>query len=220
MVIYQNNSGFELLTVIVNYGWGTKILRTAKKSGACGGTILLGSGTVKSSFLKYLGLTDEQKEIVLIIADRSKAFDLLECLNKEYSFMKPAHGIAFCTPVSNVFGNKNCQCSADNKIGGADTIMYNAIYVIVDRGNAEMVIDAAIKAGSTGATIINARGSGIHETNTVFSMEIEPEKEIVLMISELKKTRQIVASITEALQIDKPGNGIMFVQEVSKAYGL
>ena len=44
------------------------------------------------------------------------------------------------------------------------------------------MIDAATAAGSKGGTVINAR-SGIHEEQTLF-MDIEPEKEIVLIISD------------------------------------
>ena len=98
--------------------------------------------------------------------------------------------------------------------------MYHSITVIVDRGKAEDVIDAATKAGSKGGTIINARGSGIHETSKVFAIEIEPEKEIVLIISKSDKTEDIISSIKEELEIEKPGNGIIFVQNISEVYGL
>ena len=216
----QASSQFELLTIIVNNGFGTKILRAAKKSGVCGGTILLGRGTVKSGFLKILELYDEEKEIILIAAGQSAAYSLLEYLDKEYNFSKPHHGIAFCTPVKSVIGSKRCNTDITDESEGVKSIMYNAIYVIVDKGNAEAVIEAATKAGSAGGTIINARGSGIHETSKLFSMEIEPEKEVVLIISEISKTEAITSSINDTLQLDEPGKGIMFVQDVSKVYGL
>lgn len=98
--------------------------------------------------------------------------------------------------------------------------MYNAIFVVVDRGKAEAVIDAATKAGSRGATIINARGSGIHETSTLFSMAIEPEKEIVMILAQVSLTESIVSIIHERLHIDEPGQGILFTLDVNKAYGL
>lgn len=214
------SSQFELLTIIVNNGLGTKILRAAKKSGVCGGTILLGRGTVKSSFLKFLELYDEEKEIILIAAGQSIAFRLLEYLDKEYNFSKPHHGIAFCTPIKNVIGSNHCKTYITDESEGVKPIMYNAIYVIIDKGNAEAVIEVATKAGSAGGTIINARGSGIHETSKLFSMEIEPEKEVVLIISEISKTEAIASSINDTLKLDEPGKGIMFVQDVSKVYGL
>jgi len=51
-------------------------------------------------------------------------------------------------------------------------------------------------------------------------MDIEPEKEIVLILSEADKTDAIVESIRRDMKIDEPGQGILFVQEVSKTYGL
>ncbi|MDD3427693.1 MAG: P-II family nitrogen regulator, partial [Caldisericia bacterium] len=87
-----------------------------------------------------------------------------------------------------------------------------------DKGKAEEVIDAATKAGSKGGTIINGRWSGISETTKLFSMEIEPEKELVIILSESEMTDSIVLSIREKLRIDEPGNGIIYIQEVIKTY--
>jgi len=97
---------------------------------------------------------------------------------------------------------------------------YKVIFTIVDKGNAELVIDAARKAGSKGGTIINARGSGIHETEKFFNMEFSPEKEIVLMLAEETIIEGIVSSIKKEINIDDPGNGIIFIQDVHRTYGL
>lgn len=98
--------------------------------------------------------------------------------------------------------------------------MYDAIFTIIDRGKADAVIEAAKQAGARGGTIINARGSGIHETQMLFAMEIEPEKEMVLILVKKELMEPVVSSIREQLQIDEPGNGIIFVQEVNQIYGL
>jgi nitrogen regulatory protein PII len=98
--------------------------------------------------------------------------------------------------------------------------MYKAIFTIVDRGKAEAVIDSAKNAGAKGGTIINGRGSGIHEQQTLFSFPIDPEKEIVLVIAETDNTEKIVKSIRDNLNIDEPGKGIMFVLDVNETCGL
>jgi nitrogen regulatory protein PII len=71
-----------------------------------------------------------------------------------------------------------------------------------------------------GATIINGRGSGIHETAKLFNMEIEPEKEIVLILAKEDIVKGIVEQISLDLEIEKPGNGIIFIQEVHQTYGI
>jgi len=211
---------FELLCVIVDFDLGSKVIKIAKRNGVSGGTVFLGYGTIKNKILEALALTDIRKEIVIIIDQKNTAYQALEEINKKFTFNKPNHGIAFSASVSAILGSKSCQKNYINKERGVTNTMYNAIFSIVDKGNAEAVIEAATKAGARGGTIINARGSGIHETSKLFSMDIEPEKEIVLILSENNLTDKITTFIKEQLDMDKPGNGIIFVLDASKTYGL
>ena len=210
----------EQICIIVNFGLGSKLLQIVKNYDVSAETVLLGKGTVNNRILDFLGLSDIRKEIVLMVANKNAADKILEKLNEEIDFEKPGHGIAFTTSVRLLVGTRGNQ--SDNLIErrGVDDNMYDAITVIVDMGKAEYVIDAATNAGSKGGTIIKGRGSGIHETSKLFSMDIEPEKEIVLILSEKDKTEAIVSSIRKELKIDEPGKGILYIQNVNKAYGL
>ncbi|BDH63783.1 nitrogen regulatory protein P-II [Ureibacillus massiliensis 4400831 = CIP 108448 = CCUG 49529] len=220
MTSNSNIPDFELACVIVNFGLGSKILRAAKKAGISGGTVLIGRGTVKNRLLELLSLTDVKKEIVLMVSSKEVVEHVLEEISEKFHFEKPNSGIAYTTSVLQVIGARSCKSEQVNEERGADNSMYEAITVIVERGNAELVIDAATEAGSKGGTIINGRGSGIHERSKLFSMEIEPEKEIVLILSHKDSTENIVSAIREKIKIDEPGNGIIFIQDVSKTYGL
>ncbi len=216
----SGGSDIELIRVIVNYGLGSKIIKAAKKYGISGGTVTLGKGTIKNRLLNYIGITDEKKEIVHMATEKETAERVLEKLNQEFEFYKPHHGIAFTTSICGIFGTQRMLCKSLQEESEADNSMYHIITVIVDRGKAEEVIAAATKAGSKGGTIINARGSGIHETSKLFAMDIEPEKEVVIILSEFEKTEDIVALVRENLKIDKPGNGIIFVQNANMTYGI
>ena len=85
---------------------------------------------------------------------------------------------------------------------------YQAIFIIVDRGLGHEVVDVATEAGARGATIINARGSGIHEKEVFFSINIEPEKEIVMIINQKEETDKNIDDLKENMKIDEPGKGI------------
>lgn len=223
MYSIPDKKSLEALYVIVDFGLGSKIIKTAKQNGILGATVFLGKGTVKSRLLEILGLSDIRKEIVLMVSERTTAYNALEKLNSEFNLDKPNHGIAFSTTAAALFGNRSYEQNSieENKESrGVENSMYKAIYIIVDRGKAEDVMDAATNAGARGGTIINARGSGIHETHTLFSMQIEPEKEMVIILSENDLADSIVSSIRQELRIDEPGNGIIFIQDVNKAYGL
>ncbi|WP_353893975.1 P-II family nitrogen regulator [Proteinivorax hydrogeniformans] len=214
-----NLKALDLMCVIVKNGLGSKIIKCAKQNKITGGTIILGKGTIQRPLLKLLELNEVKREIILMACESSKVNTALEALNKKFQFYKPNHGIAFSISLEDVLGAKSIKRD-EIRVGGEQESMYNLILVVVDKGNGELVVDAANKAGSKGATIINARGSGIHETSKIFSMEIEPEKELVLIVSEKELADGIASSIRSDLKIDEPGNGIIFIQDINKAYGL
>lgn len=210
----------ELICVIVNFGLGSKILKTAKHHGVHGGTITIAKGTMQNKIWDYIGLSDIRKEILYMVADKKTANEALEIMNQEYKFDKPDHGIAFTTSICAAIGTRSYKSDYVKSERGEDITMYQVITSIVDKGKAEDVVDAATKAGSKGGTIINGRGSSIHETSKLFSMDIEPEKEIVIILSEISMTGAIVASIREILNIDEPGKGIIYIQDTNKTYGI
>lgn len=216
----ENTGGFELICLIVNHGKGSFALQTAKQAGLSGGTVMLGTGTVKNPLLEFLCIADIKKEIIYMVADRDTAYRALDIVAEKLKLFKRNHGIAYTTPVCTVEGARKCRCAQFEREKGVVDPMYHAITVIVDKGKAEQVVEVATRAGSKGGTVINGRGSGIHETSKVFSMDIEPEKEIVLILSKADRTESIVASIAKEMKIDLPGNGIIYVQDVNRTYGL
>ena len=133
---------------------------------------------------------------------------------------KPNHGIAFSTPVNRVLGLKGCTYISNQERRGGDEMKYEGIVTIVDRGLADDVVEAARAAGATGGTVMHGRGSGIHEKAKLFNIEIEPEKDIVLILSESQYTDSIIKAINEKLNIEKPGAGIIFVFHVNKTSGI
>ncbi|CDZ75153.1 nitrogen regulatory protein P-II [Peptoniphilus sp. ING2-D1G] len=209
----------ELIRVIVNEGKASKILKFARDNGLRGGTILLAQGTASNTILDFLGLTEVRKEVVYLIQEREKNTTFLKKLSDTFNIEKPNQGIIFTTDIIGFYGTKEITCPMILHDEKGD-LMYHLITIIVDKGKAENVIDAAKEAGSKGGTIINARGSGIHETAKIFNFEIEPEKEMILILSEADTTQDIVDSIRRKTDIEQPGKGIIFIQNVNKTYGL
>ncbi len=208
----------EMLVVIVEQHKASKVLHLADEKGITASVAMLGVGTASRTIFDYLGLNDKKKEILLIFGTNEEIRSLAACITEKLELNKPNHGIAYIESAFNVFGTEDNDKDNDN-IKRGET-MYNAIYTIVEKGNAEDVIEAAQKAGSRGGTIVNARGSGSEEARKVFNMFIEPEKEIVLIISEEQMTKDIVESIRKETKIEEQGKGIIFVTNVEQTYGL
>lgn len=90
------------------------------------------------------------------------------------------------------------------------TSEYDLIVTIVNRGFAEEVMRAARKAGAFGGTIVNARGTGTNDQKKFFGTVIEPEKEMVLILTEHEKRNGMMEEITKTVGLSKDGAGICF----------
>lgn len=208
----------EMLVVIVEHNKASKVLHLADEKGVTASVAMLGRGTASRTIFDYLGLNDKKKAVLMLFGKTEEITDLADYLVEKLEMDKPNHGIAYIESAFNVFGTEDNANGSENIKRGEN--MYNAIYTIVEKGNADDVIEAAQKAGSRGGTVMHARGSGSEEACKVFNMLIEPEKEIVLIISEEAKTKDIVESIRKETGIEEQGKGIIFITRVEQTYGL
>lgn len=212
---------FSLILCIVNEHLASRVIKITGHAGAKGATVFYGKGMVRSKLLEILGMDYLHKEIVLVIIEKEQSPQVLSALKKEMSLEKPNHGIAFSVPLNNFIGASHADYYDRNEERESrEEGMYEAIFTVVNKGSAEDVIDAAKSEGARGGTIINARGSGIHKTEMFFAMEIEPEKEIVLILAKKESVSKIVETICAKMKIREPGNGIIFTCGVNDAVGL
>jgi nitrogen regulatory protein PII len=98
--------------------------------------------------------------------------------------------------------------------------MFKKLTVVVNRGMAEDVMDIARKSGVNGGTIIHGRGTGSEFTTKFFGMDIEPEKELVMILMPSDLIGKVVNDLFQELQLGIPGNGILFVEPIEEVRGL
>ncbi len=99
--------------------------------------------------------------------------------------------------------------------------MINAslIVSVVRKGWGSTVLDASVRAGARGGTVLFGRGAGIHEQEKIFGMSIEPEKEIVLTVVYADQVDAILDAIVRSAELNDTGRGIAFVLPVEKIVG-
>ncbi|MEA2083599.1 MAG: P-II family nitrogen regulator [Thermodesulfobacteriota bacterium] len=97
---------------------------------------------------------------------------------------------------------------------------FKLILSSVKPGITDNIVDAAKKVGATGATIIPARGTGIHEAKTFFGLSLEAQTDIILFLVEEHLVAKILDKIKETGEFHKPGTGIAFVVPVEHVVGL
>jgi nitrogen regulatory protein PII len=101
-------SGFTLITLIVNAGFADDVMAAARKAGAKGGTILNARGTGTEEDVKFFGITlVPEKEMLLIVAEKSRLDPILQAVNTTPQLCEPGGGIVFAMDVERflVLGN-------------------------------------------------------------------------------------------------------------------
>ena len=94
------------------------------------------------------------------------------------------------------------------------------ILAIVQRGKADALVRAAIRAGAPAATVWHGRGQGIRERLGLLGLAIQPEKEVVAIVLEEWLLDGVLAGMVEEGELDQPGIGFAFVMPVERAVGM
>jgi len=97
---------------------------------------------------------------------------------------------------------------------------FKLIMAFVKPNITDKVVDAMKKKGATGATIIPARGTGVHEAKSFFGLSIEDQTDILVFLVEEHVVEKLLGVIETAGDFDKPSTGIAFVLPIEHAVGL
>ena len=90
-----------LISIIVNAGFAEDAMAAARKAGAGGGTIINARGTGREEDEKFFGITIvPEKEMLLILAEKSKADAILEAVRSLPCLQTKGIGITYCIDVN------------------------------------------------------------------------------------------------------------------------
>ncbi|NLT40001.1 MAG: P-II family nitrogen regulator [Clostridiales bacterium] len=218
-------SSDRVLTLILDESQGNKCIRFAKESGIQYGIVMLGKGTVKSHVLNLLGIKSQKKQIVNFVIRGGRTGEVLDYLVQELHLDKPGHGIAYTTAILKTVGFHNNKETENEQAGSAayhteGESMFKKLTVIVERGMSDEVMEIARKAGVKGGTILHGRGAGAELCTRLFGIEIEPEKDLVIILTPSHLVDNVVQALSDGLQLDEPGKGILFIEPILETRGL
>lgn len=99
-------------------------------------------------------------------------------------------------------------------------MQFKLIMAFVKPSISDQVVDAMKNEGATGATIISARGTGIHEAKSFFGLSIEDQTDIIVFLVEEHVVEKLMEVIKTAGHFNEPGTGIAFVLPIEHVCGL
>ncbi len=91
------------------------------------------------------------------------------------------------------------------------------ITAIVQRGAADMVVQAAQEAGAQGATIFHAHGTGVRQKRLgILGLTINAEKEVIYILVPSDQADLIFERIFVCAKLDTPGMGVLWMTHLNK----
>ena len=99
---------------------------------------------------------------------------------------------------------------------------FKLIITLIEDSKTNAIVEAARNAGATGSTVINqARGEGVEKTKTFFGLNLETQRDMILLLVEEHLSRSILETIAQVGEFDeKPGVGIAVQIDVEDAIGV
>lgn len=182
--------------------------------------VMYGIGSASDSLLEYFELVEDEKIIMIAILPFGLCRYILRDIDDKGLINKPGNGIAFSIPLSS-----SIQYILDfyKDYEMEDVVMSKAdchlIVTIVNEGYAEKVMTDAKRVGATGGTTLCGRGLG-DERVKFLNIAIEPEKDVVLILTSDEKKNDIMNVIIENCGLKTPGAGICFSLPVDCVVGL
>lgn len=104
--------------------------------------------------------------------------------------------------------------NANELIVLTDVVLLTAI---VQRGAADLVVQAAQEAGAQGATIFHARGTGIRQKHLgILGLTVNSEKEVIYIVVPSEQADRMFERIFVTAKLDTPGMGILWMTNLEK----
>ncbi len=191
---------------------------------------VLCNGTAHAKTLDILGIEKTEKAMLFSVVSGEMLQALKRALTIEMKIDLPNRGVAMAVPLSGVGGMRTLeyltgtsgqseepteQRKTEERTMHSDHELIVAIY---EKGYTDLVMDAAREAGAGGGTTIRAKGTGAGAAK-FFGISLAEEKEIVFIVSDVNKKKDIMRAIMQKAGVDSKAHALVFSLPVSETAG-
>lgn len=96
---------------------------------------------------------------------------------------------------------------------------FELIVTVVEKGHSDEIIVASREAGAQGGTIIYGRGTNPKENKSILGMNVTGEKEVVFIIVEKDKKKDVMENISDKAKLNTTGKGLCFSLPIDNFLG-
>ncbi len=197
---------------------------TRNGAGTVFGTLC--QGAAKERTLDLLGLEAKEKVLLSTLVSLPSARTLMRRLVSEMRIDAPNSGIALTVNVNGVSGTSALHYLCGDRLiqeGEVNEMKehpYSLIIAVADKGQSELVLEAARCAGASGGTLIYAKEIDASPGMKFFGVSIAEEKEHIYLVVSADKRDGVLRAIMDKAGVHSPAHAVAFSLPVDKAVGL
>lgn len=219
-------NAFRWLLVVAGRDQSEDYIDFLKKHGA--GTVFgtLCRGAAKERTLDLMGLEAKEKVLLSTLVSLGSARTLMRRLVSDMRIDAPNSGIALTVNVNGVGGTSALHYLCGDRLiqeGEVNTVKenpYSLIIAVADKGQSELVLEAAGSVGVHGGTLIYAKEIGTSPTSKFFGVSIAGEKEHIYIVVPAAKRDDVLRAIMEKAGVNTPAHAVAFSLPVDGVAGL
>lgn len=182
--------------------------------------VMHGDGTASQGILDFLGLMKTEKIVFSSIIPDAFEKEILSYIKKEMKIKEIGRGVAFTTPLSS--SPKYLYEAFEGKDGSKmkNQREYHLLLTVVVEGYAEKVMNVAKKFGANGGTLIKGREVGTKSGFKFFNVQVEPEKDILLIVCKEEDKKNIMEGILEKYGANTEAKGMCISLPIDNVIGI
>lgn len=186
-------------------------------------------GTASSEIMDMLGLGSTDKSVITSILPESTANEILKNLFLKLKMNTVNSGIAFTIPLNSASGlilkinedtSKNTEANKRKENENMSENKYSLIAAVVNQGFSGDVMNAVHEAGAGGGTVIRSHSIGNDKIANFWGLDVQEEKETVLILSKAENKLAIMKCIGEKCGMHSEAKGIVLSIPVDSATGI
>ncbi len=221
----KKTSAARLLFLISSAKIGQKAEKLLEEKGAPVQYHILGRGTASGELRDILGLGEIEKSVIITVLGKQKSDKMVATLKNKLYLGAPNTGIAFTVPLTSASANVARRLVSEEEASKTerDEKMennYSMIMAIVNSGYSEEVMAAAKPAGAGGGTVFHSRRVDNKESVHLFGISVQEEREIVLIIADNDKKKDIMRAIMEKCGSTTEARGTVISLPVDSLEGI
>ncbi len=217
------NKGVMALVSIVGREKGKKLIQTLREKNIRVHYQCVGLGTAPTEMMDIFGLGTNDKDIVISLGAESAVKELMSHFGNNFSSYSKYGGLMIVLSTSAVSRltleilNHNIEAfKGDEPMKNEHH--HNLLMISVAQGYTDDVMVCARRAGATGGTVIRGRLAESESLKELTGMEIEEERDIILILAPSNVSSQIMEDVNGKFGLRSEAHGIICAVPVEKAY--